>query len=78
VCNVLSNLRDRFVAGLKNSKITRAKDSKFDVIVQMAVRSELVDENVRVTGEPMSEIHLVRNNQEATAECLSWHGRGFR
>jgi hypothetical protein len=40
----------------------------------MAVRSELVDENVRVTGEPMSEIHLVRNNQEATAECLSWHG----
>jgi uncharacterized membrane protein len=83
VCNVLSNLRDRFVAGLKSSKIKAkilngAKDSKFDVIVQMAVSSELVDENVRVMGAPRSEIHLVRNNQEATAECLSWHGRGFR
>jgi hypothetical protein len=40
-------LRDRFVAGLKSSKVKAkilngAKDSKFDVIVQMAASSELV------------------------------------
>jgi hypothetical protein len=63
-------LRDRFVAGLKSSKVKAkilngAKDSKFDVIVQMAVSSELVDENFRVMGAPRSEIYLVRNNQEA-------------
>jgi hypothetical protein len=41
--------RDRFVAGLKSSKVkaktlNEAKDSNFEFIVQMAVSSELVDE----------------------------------
>jgi Zinc knuckle len=60
-------LRDRFVAGIRCSKIkakllNEAKDSKFEKIVQMAVNAEMIDENVRAMG-PRSEVHFVRSRQ---------------
>jgi hypothetical protein len=65
-------LRDRFVAGLRNSGIKAkilndSRDQKFDAIVTMAVSSEMVEENVRIMA-PQSEIHAVRGRQNGRLE----------